>query len=103
MTGIQTCTLPINQGLNNNIHMQDANAIEDDDENETTKKITRLDVNLLGEFSDHKSDVWSVSWNSTGTILSSSGDDGKVRFWKSGRTTDYRCIATTSVQKKSPN
>ena len=28
------------------------------------------------------SQVWKVEWNVTGTVLSSSGDDGKVRLWK---------------------
>jgi WD40 repeat protein len=26
--------------------------------------------------------VWRLSWNVTGTILASSGDDGYVRLWK---------------------
>eukprot|EP01112_Ceratiomyxa_fruticulosa_P009110 TRINITY_DN2377_c0_g2_i1.p1 TRINITY_DN2377_c0_g2~~TRINITY_DN2377_c0_g2_i1.p1 ORF type:complete len:348 (+),score=65.44 TRINITY_DN2377_c0_g2_i1:151-1194(+) len=31
---------------------------------------------------DHKSEVWRVGFNITGTILASSGDDQNVRLWK---------------------
>lgn len=43
----------------------------------------RLDIQLMSKFTDHNCTVWRVSWNLTGTILSSSGDDGYVRMWKS--------------------
>lgn len=33
-------------------------------------------------FDNHESQVWRVSWNVTGTILASSGDDGCIRMWK---------------------
>ncbi|KAF9511262.1 hypothetical protein BS47DRAFT_1346982 [Hydnum rufescens UP504] len=36
----------------------------------------------VGEFEDHKSAVGRLEWNVTGTVLSSAGDDGQVRFWK---------------------
>lgn len=26
--------------------------------------------------------VWRIEWNTTGTVLASSGDDNKVRLWK---------------------
>jgi nucleoporin SEH1 len=39
-------------------------------------------VELIGDFKDHQAEVWRVSWNMTGNILSSSGDDGHVRLWK---------------------
>lgn len=32
----------------------------------------------------HKSEVWRVEWNITGTVLASAGDDGTVRLWKRG-------------------
>lgn len=47
----------------------------------------RLDIQLMSKFSDHNCTVWRVSWNITGTILSSSGDDGHVRMWKSTKET----------------
>lgn len=52
------------------------------DYSETTGA-SRLEVQLMSKFSDHSCTVWRVSWNLTGTILSSSGDDGCVRMWKS--------------------
>lgn len=44
---------------------------------------TRLDVQLMSRFTDHNCTVWRISWNLTGSILASSGDDGYVRMWKS--------------------
>ncbi|CCG80941.1 Nucleoporin seh1 [Taphrina deformans PYCC 5710] len=37
----------------------------------------------IGDFDDHKAQVWRVSFNVTGTILSSAGDDARIRLWKS--------------------
>lgn len=39
---------------------------------------------------DQPAEVWRVEWNSTGTILASSGDDGCVRFWKSDFTGQWK-------------
>ncbi|KAI9329474.1 WD40-repeat-containing domain protein [Obelidium mucronatum] len=41
-------------------------------------------IELLGSFNDHRAVVWRVDWNLLGTVLSSCGDDGKVRVWKAG-------------------
>lgn len=30
----------------------------------------------------HGSEAWKVEWNVTGTVLATSGDDGKVKLWK---------------------
>ncbi|KAK2162204.1 hypothetical protein LSH36_102g09008 [Paralvinella palmiformis] len=37
--------------------------------------------------------VWRLSWNITGTILASSGDDGCVRLWKVNYLDNWKCIA----------
>ncbi|KAJ3274248.1 epoxide hydrolase, soluble (sEH) [Terramyces sp. JEL0728] len=44
-----------------------------------------FNVELVGDFNDHQSDVWRVDWNVTGTILSSTGDDGTLRLWKEAK------------------
>ncbi|KAF8317191.1 WD40 repeat-like protein [Clavulina sp. PMI_390] len=51
-----------------------------DDEREREKE--KWTAALVGEFGDHKSAVGRVEWNVTGTVLSSAGDDGQIRFWK---------------------
>lgn len=40
-----------------------------------------MSIDLFGRFS-FPFQVWRVCWNVTGTVLASSGDDGKVRIWK---------------------
>lgn len=47
----------------------------------------RFEIRPVGQFDDHGSTVWRVCWNSTGTILASTGDDGCVRVWKSKNIT----------------
>ncbi|CED82409.1 Nuclear pore complex component (sc Seh1) [Phaffia rhodozyma] len=48
----------------------------------------------LAELGDHGRSVSKVEWNATGTVLSSSGDDGKVRLWKATYSNRYECMAT---------
>lgn len=39
-------------------------------------------VSLVATLPDHRAEVWQVDFNILGTILASSGDDGKVRLYK---------------------
>lgn len=55
--------------------------------------VSRFEIRSIGQFSDHQSQVWRVSWNITGTILASSGDDGRVRLWKGNYVDNWQCIA----------
>ena len=43
---------------------------------------SQLEILQAAQFDDHHSTVWRISWNITGTILASSGDDGCLRLWK---------------------
>ncbi|KAH3679634.1 hypothetical protein WICMUC_000866 [Wickerhamomyces mucosus] len=59
-----------------------------------------ISIDLISEHDDHQGEVWSVSWNLTGTILSSSGDDGKVRLWKASYSNDFQCLSVVSAEKR---
>lgn len=55
---------------------------------------TRFECETIASFDDHFSSVWRVSWNVTGTILASSGDDGFVRLWKMQYLNQWKCVAS---------
>ncbi|KAF9362219.1 epoxide hydrolase, soluble (sEH) [Mortierella sp. NVP85] len=58
-----------------------------------------FNVTCIADFPDHNAEVWRVEWNITGTILSSSGDDGKVRLWKATYTGDWKCMGVVSADE----
>lgn len=49
----------------------------------------RYEIQMVAKFSDHNCTVWRTSWNVTGTMLASTGDDGCVRMWKSIETSSH--------------
>lgn len=53
----------------------------------------KFQVEMVAKLDDHHREVWRVSWNSTGTILSSAGDDGKVRLWKRSYMNEWQCMS----------
>jgi nucleoporin SEH1 len=52
-----------------------------------------MSIELMATFADHHAEVWRVEWNITGTVLTSSGDDGKVRLWKANFVNEWKCIS----------
>ncbi|KAL3858692.1 hypothetical protein ACJMK2_008983 [Sinanodonta woodiana] len=54
---------------------------------------TKFDMKEVAEFNEHEQQVWRVSWNVTGTVLASSGDDSSVRLWKANYLGSWKCIA----------
>lgn len=55
--------------------------------------------NIVADFDDHKSSVGRVDWNVTGTVLSSSGNDGRVRLWKATIGNIWRPAGHISVEQ----
>lgn len=57
------------------------------------------EAKVIASFGDHEATVWRVEWNITGTILASSGDDNKVRLWKSNFKNEWACLNVISEDK----
>ncbi|SCU99375.1 LANO_0F01640g1_1 [Lachancea nothofagi CBS 11611] len=95
----------VTETLKNNDHDRDDNESmsvdQEDDEADSKAGIPELKVELISESGDHRGEVWSVSWNLTGTILSSAGDDGKVRLWKASYSNEFKCMSVISAQQRS--
>ncbi len=58
----------------------------------------KLEITLLNSFDDHTGEVWKVSWNLTGTILSSCGDDGLIRLYKANYANKFQCMSVISTE-----
>ncbi|KAG0636405.1 WD40-repeat-containing domain protein [Tuber brumale] len=72
----------------------------DDEANNTDSDVGEgWSVELIADFDDHHSDVWRVSWNATGTVLSSAGDDGTIRLWKAACSGEFQCLSVIASQR----
>ncbi|PCH44856.1 WD40 repeat-like protein [Wolfiporia cocos MD-104 SS10] len=60
---------------------------------------SRWTATIVGDFDDHRSGVGRVEWNLTGTILSSAGNDGRVRLWKMTAGNVWRPAGHISVEQ----
>jgi len=62
----------------------------------------KFEVTQVACFNDHRSEVWRVEWNITGTVLASSGDDSTVRLWKaSPHTGQWKSFSTLTAEEDS--
>ncbi|OBA23180.1 WD40 repeat-like protein [Metschnikowia bicuspidata var. bicuspidata NRRL YB-4993] len=59
-----------------------------------------LRVETVAKLNDHRQEVWRVEWNATGTILSSAGDDGKVRLWKCNYMNEWQCMSEINTSNR---
>jgi len=52
---------------------------------------------LVAKLTQHNAEVWRVSWNVSGTILASTGDDGVSRLWKADFNGDWHPILVAAA------
>lgn len=74
--------------------------LEERQKNDKTDELD-LEIALLSSFNDHAGEVWKVSWNLTGTILSSCGDDGLIRLYKANYANKFQCMSVISTEHNS--
>lgn len=73
----------------------------DDANSLSTNQSDSLHIELISSLGDHRSEVWRVSWNITGTILASAGNDGNVRFWKASYSNEFQCMAVVTAKQRN--
>ncbi|KAH9923304.1 WD40 repeat-like protein [Amylocystis lapponica] len=71
----------------------------DEQDGEDEAEGGRWAASVVGDFDDHKSGVGRVEWNITGTILSSAGNDGRIRLWKVTAGSVWRPAGHISVEQ----
>ncbi|KAF8580181.1 WD40 repeat-like protein [Ramaria rubella] len=55
---------------------------------------------IVADFDDHKGTIGKVEWNILGTVLTSAGNDGKVRLWRSTYGGVWRPMGTLDVVQR---
>lgn len=78
-------------GMAGGYSAQDSGLRIDDDEDEAQEGLVQLET--VAELEACSGEVWRVEWNATATLLSTAGDDGKVRIWKCGADGRWRCTS----------
>ncbi|KAJ7199215.1 WD40-repeat-containing domain protein [Mycena pura] len=56
-------------------------------------------ASIVADFEQHKSAVGRVEWNITGTVLSSAGNDGRIRLWKATSGHVWRPAGSIGVEQ----
>ncbi|KAF8713859.1 hypothetical protein AX14_012915 [Amanita brunnescens Koide BX004] len=59
----------------------------------------RWSATVVADFDHHRSTVGRVEWNITGTVLSSAGNDGRVRLWKATVGNVWRPAGSIGVEQ----
>ncbi|UXI19122.1 Membrane-bound transcription factor site-1 protease [Sarcoptes scabiei] len=67
----------------------------------TSANKRRYTIKEVASFDDHGSQVWRVSWNITGTLMASSGDDGAVRLWKANCFDKWQNVGILKADQES--
>ncbi|KAH9984486.1 WD40-repeat-containing domain protein [Russula vinacea] len=70
-----------------------------DDERMEGSEEPKWSGSVVGDFDYHKSAVSRVEWNTTGTVLSSAGNDGRIRLWKATTGSIWRPAGYITVEQ----
>lgn len=71
--------------------------VDDDGEGGGDEVITPWSTSIVADFDEHKSAIGKVAWNVTGTVLTSAGNDGRVRLWRSTFGNVWRSMGSLDV------
>ncbi|KAJ7604027.1 WD40-repeat-containing domain protein [Roridomyces roridus] len=72
---------------------------EGEDDMVTDGEEGRWTATMVADFEQHKSAVGRVEWNITGTVLSSAGNDGRIRLWKATSGNVWRPAGSIGVEQ----
>lgn len=78
-------------------------ANEGNEEGELSDADGQWEASVVADFNDHRSSVGRVEWNMTGTILSSAGDDGRIRLWRMTSGNVWRAAGNIGVEEAEDN
>jgi nucleoporin SEH1 len=70
-----------------------------DDERMEGSEEPKWSGSVVGDFDHHKSAVSRVEWNTTGTVLASAGNDGRIRLWKATTGCIWRPAGYITVEQ----
>ncbi|EDR03350.1 uncharacterized protein LACBIDRAFT_238721 [Laccaria bicolor S238N-H82] len=70
-----------------------------DDAAEGDHEAAKWTAASVADFDHHKSAVGRVEWNITGTVLSSAGNDGRIRLWKATAGNVWRPAGSVGVEQ----
>ncbi|KAJ7056183.1 WD40-repeat-containing domain protein [Mycena amicta] len=73
---------------------------EDDDDVDRPGDDGKWSASVVGDFEQHRSAVGRVEWNITGTVLSSAGNDGRIRLWKATSGSVWRPAGSVGVEAR---
>ncbi|KAF8632150.1 hypothetical protein AX17_004892 [Amanita inopinata Kibby_2008] len=69
-------------------------------EGENDDSGNRWSASIVADFDHHRSTVARVEWNITGTVLSSAGNDGRIRLWKATMGNVWRPAGSIGVEQE---
>ncbi|KAF8231012.1 WD40 repeat-like protein [Tricholoma matsutake] len=72
-------------------------------EGEPEEEEGKWTASIVADFDHHKSAVGRVEWNITGTVLSSAGNDGRIRLWKATSGSVWRPAGSIGIEQVGDN